>query len=589
VAEKSGLKTIFFKYFNRYLKYWIIGLITVVGASGLAVLMPLILKKAVDAIESGGTAEALLSWALAIVGIAVGKGIFNFFALNIITTASIRIEYDLHNDLLRHFENLDQSFYREFSTGDLVSRASNDVDAVKQMYGPGFFTVANAVFIVPLSFILMYRVDLQLTAYSLMALPVLTVVVFILGKMLFRRYRKVQRRFGELSGYARENLEGIKVVHSFVQDRYQTKRFDELNIDYIRKFMSMTRVWAMIFPVIYFITGILLLIVLYVGGGRVINNTLTLGSFVAFIAYLAILVWPLVNFGWMLGNIQRGFASLARIKRILDWEPKVISHDGEYITDRLTGEIEFRNLNFRYNGQPVLKDISFKVQPGQRVAVVGATGSGKSTLVSLLARIYPVPDGCLFIDGKDVNRFDIGTLRSNIGFIPQDTFLFSDSISENITYGSDPGMRTHNGHPDEEIKRVAEMADLLKDVEKFPKEFDTVVGERGSALSGGQKQRTSIARAIINKPPIIVFDDALSAVDTDTEKKILDNLRNALQSCTVFLISHRISTVMDADLIIALDDGRLVESGDHHSLMAHKGYYAQLYRKQLLAEELESI
>ncbi|MBD3170038.1 MAG: ATP-binding cassette domain-containing protein [candidate division Zixibacteria bacterium] len=581
--KNNGLKDIFYNYLKRYKWHWIIGFLTLACATGLTVLMPLVLRNAVNKLEFGGSPSQLLTDAFYIVGISLSAGIFRFFALVIVTIASRKIEYDLHSDFFEHIEKLGRKFFDKSNVGDLVSRGSNDVEAVQQMHCPGFYSLLYSMFIIPLAVVLMFRVDPTLTLYSMIPMPFLALAVYLLGKYVYGRYHKIQVQLGKLSASVQENLWAIRVVKAFDQGENQIRRFEAINNDYVRKYMNMVRLWALFYPVIYMIAGLMMLVVLLIGGARVINDEITLGTFVAFVAYLVMLVWPMAGLGWVLGMIQRGFASYARLKEIFDIEPEISSLTETQAKTRFKGDIEFKNVSFAYYNSPVLEDISFKVKPGQKVAVVGATGSGKSTLVSLIPRLYEVTGGSIFIDGKDINSLDMETLRSNIGTVPQDVYLFSRTVGENIAFGCE------SKPSPAEIKTAAKVADLLKDIEKFPEQFNTLVGEKGVTLSGGQKQRTSIARAIIKKPPILIFDDAFSSVDTDTERHILNGLHEIIENCTVFVISHRVSTFQNADLILVLDEGKLVEQGNHETLLAQGGVYANIYKRQQLTEELEKI
>ncbi|MBD3233276.1 MAG: ATP-binding cassette domain-containing protein [candidate division Zixibacteria bacterium] len=585
MREKLKRLSFFFKYFKRYSRRWASGILVTAISTGFAVLTPLIIKRAVDHLENGEPLNAILLDSLLIIGVTIVSGFFRFLMRQTMIVASRKVEYDIRNDLFTHLESLDRKFYENTPTGDIMSRSTNDLDAVRAMYGPGIMHSLSTFFMVTMAFVLMYRIDPVLSLYSMITLPFLSVTVIVLGRQVYKRYLKIQEHYGKISAFVQENLSGIRVVQSFVQESNQIGRFDDLNKEFIRKNMSMVKIWGMFFPILSMIGGGLTVLILLVGGKRVINDEITLGTFVAFTAYLLMLIWPMIALGWVIGLYQRGLASMARIRKIFERKPVIVSPGHADKDIKIKGDIEVRNLSFSYgeDSEEILHDISFKVKAGQTIAIVGATGSGKTTLVSLLSRLYPVPDNKIFIDGTDINTYDLNTLRSNIGFIPQDNFLFSDSLKGNIIFGSDTELS------DLEVTTSASNADLTKDVDTFPHKMETIIGEKGITLSGGQKQRTSIARAIINNPPILIFDDAFSSVDTSTEEKILSNLRDILKSSTVFLISHRISTVKDADLILVIDDGKLAESGDHESLLAEGGLYANIHKRQLLMEELEAI
>ena len=584
MAEKARIKPLFIKYFKSQSRNWGLGFAATGISSGFAVISPLILRRAIDDLQGGTTPSNLLENALLIVGVIGISGIFRFFMRQTIIVASRKIEYEMRSDLFAHLETLDRSFYEKTPTGDIMSRATNDLEAVREMYGPAMMHSASTLFTITLAFALMYYVDPVLTGYSLIPLPLLTATVILLGRQVYKRYAIIQEHYGKLSAYVQENLSGIRVVSSFVQEQNQIEGFEVLNRQYIRKNMDMVKIWGMFFPVLSMLGGGLMVMVLLVGGKRVIGGEITLGTFVAFMAYLLILVWPMIALGWVIGLFQRGMASMARIKRIFDREPIIRSPEKPADFAQIAGDIEFKNVSFAYNqdSEPVLKDISFKVKAGQTIAIVGATGCGKSTLISLLMRLYPIPDGHIFIDNIDVNKIALKTLRANIGCVPQDSFLFSESISNNIIFGAS------NDKSDGNVQRAATVADLVKDIDAFPAKMETIIGEKGITLSGGQKQRTSIARAIIGKPPILILDDAFSSVDTHTEEQILRNLQDIMGKSTVFLISHRISTIKNADFIIVFDDGRLVEMGDHYTLLSKGGVYAGIHNRQLLVEELET-
>ncbi|MCP4632130.1 MAG: ABC transporter ATP-binding protein [candidate division Zixibacteria bacterium] len=585
MARKSSIRPLFFKYFNRYYRNWGLGVLAIAGTTAFGVVVPLIIKRAIDDLQSGKPLNAIMYNALLLVGLTALSGLCRFFMRQTMIVASRKVEYDIRNDFFTHLEALDRSFYHKETTGDIMSRATNDLEAVRAMYGPGLMHFTSTFFMVTMAMILMYHVDPVMTTYSFIPLPLLSVTVLIIGKQVYKRYRKIQEHYGKISAYVQENLSGIRVVQSFVQEKNQTDGFDKLNKDYIRKNMNMIKVWGMFMPVLSLIAGGLMVLILVVGGQRVINGEISLGTFVAFTAYLLMLIWPMIALGWVIGLFQRGMASMDRMNRIFNEKPLIKLPSKPIEMSQLQGDIEIKNLSFSFKGNKskVLEDISFTVKAGQTVSVVGATGSGKTSLVSLLPRLYPIPDGIIFLDGVDINSIDLKILRSNIGYIPQDNFLFSQTLSDNISFGTDRDV------DDDEIIRTGRNAGLIKDLEILPEKYDTMIGERGITLSGGQKQRISIARAIIDKPPILIFDDAFSSVDTNTEEQILNNLSDLMKASTVFLISHRISTVKNADLIIVLENGRLVESGNHDSLLSLNGVYARIHKKQLLVEELERL
>lgn len=582
MARDVSIRPFFFRYFNRYHPHWIAGFFAIVGTVGFSVITPLIIKQAIDSLEAGEPLSVILKSALLIVGIRTLSAICRFFTRRTIIAASRKVEYDVRNDLFSHLLTLDRYFYEKTPTGDLMSRATNDLEAVRAVYGPGFLHFTSTFLTSVMSFVLMYRLDSELTLYCFGMLPLLTVTVLLIGKQVHRRYRKIQEHLARISAFVQENLSGIRVIASFVQEKNQIDSFDDLNRDFIRKNMSMVKAWGLFFPVLSLIGGGVLVLIILAGGRRVINGQLTLGTLVAFVAYLEMLVWPMIGLGWVIGIFQQGLVSMGRIQKILDRKPLITSKPSATHISGLKGDIEFKNLTFSYDdsSSPALKNISCRISSGSTVAVVGPTGSGKSTLVSLLTRLYTVPEGSIFIDGLDINSIDLEFLRSSVGFIPQESFLFSETISGNIAFGTD----SRNGI--ENVREAAEIADIAKDVYSFPDEFETMLGERGITLSGGQKQRASIARAIIKQPPILIFDDAFSSVDADTEERILLRLKDQFRARTVFVISHRISSIQDSDMILVLKDGRLVESGTHYSLLAGQGVYAEMHRRQALTDEL---
>ncbi len=583
--DKESVKPLFLKYLKKYKKNWVLGILAVVGSTGFGVLSPLILRRAIDDLKEGKPLKIILYNALLIVGVTAASGLFRFFMRETMIVTSRHIEYDIRNDIFLHLESLDRTFYHQTPTGDIMSKATNDLEAVRAMYGPGIMHSISTTLTLILAFVLMFHIDAVLAAYTIIPLPLLSITVLVLSKQVYMRYARIQKHYGKLSAYVQENLSGIRVIQAFVQESNQVHGFDKLNRDYIRKNMNMIKVWGLFFPVLSMIGGGLIVLLLLVGGKRVINGEITLGTFVAFMAYLLMLIWPMMALGWVIGLFQRGKVSLLRIKKIFDRKPLIVQPQDIAPVKVLKGGIEIKGLRFSYDpkSKAVLEDISFTVKTGDTVAIVGATGSGKTTLVSLLPKLYNVSDGMIYFDGVDINRLDLNILRSNIGFIPQESFLFSESIVENIAFGAEEKPSRM------EIEEAAQLASLMGDINSFPKGFDTVIGEKGITLSGGQKQRLAIARAIVKRPPILVFDDAFSSVDTQTEEQILLNLRNIMRKTTVLLISHRISTVKNADIILVLDGGKLVEEGKHQQLLRLGGVYANIHKKQLIAEELETI
>lgn len=567
-------------YFFRYRWILLIGLGSLFLVDGFQIVIPWLIKQAVDILASGTeSVSRIIRIGITILLLALGIGGTRFVWRYCIIGVSRKIEEDLRNRFYSHLQTLSFNYFDRTSVGDLMAHAINDLEAVRMMCGMALVASTDAALLMIASLIMMFSINPVLTAFVLIPLPIVTITVLLLGPELHSRFRQVQEGFSELTQKAQETFSGIRVVKAFVQEDAERENFRRLNLDYIRQNLNLVKVWGLMHPVIWSIAGSCLAIILWFGGSRVIRGEMTMGEFVAFNSYLGILVWPMIAIGWVVNIYQRGKASLNRIHRIFQIEPDI--RDPENPVERqIEGRIEFKDLTFAYIGsEPVLSDINLQIKPGQWLAVMGRTGSSKSTLVHLISRLYDPPPGTLFVDGIDVRNWKLKCLRSQIGFVPQQTFLFSDTISNNIRFGENL--------PADQIEELAETAKIFEDVIRFPNRFDTLVGERGVTLSGGQKQRVAIARSIAMNTPILIFDDALSAVDTETEEAIVADLTKRIKNRTVILVTHRISTASQADRIIFLEDGRIVEDGTHEELIRSRGRYFEIYEHQKLMEEID--
>ena len=567
-------------------KYWrglAAGTLSVLLDNGTWIIFPLVLGRAVESLYQGVTQGKLAYYATLLVGIAAVKGFFRFLTRWVVIGISRDIEFDLRNDLFHHLESLSWSYYQRTRTGDIMARATNDLNAVRMLLGPAIMYSANTLVYTLGALYFMFRISPSLTVWAFLPLPVVSVVVQYFGSRIHERFERIQAMFSEISARAQENFSGARVVRAFVQEQAEIEAFENANREYIRRSLKLVRLMGMLWPTLETLLGLAVVLVLWLGGRQVLQGKMDLGMFVSFNTYLVQLSWPIISVGWVLNLFQRGSASMGRINEIFAERPEIQDHvRRDAAPEAIRGEIEFHNLSFAYNGVPVLDGISLKVPAGSSLAVVGATGSGKSTLVSLIPRIYDAPPGSVLIDGRPITGYPLATLRRAIGFVPQETFLFSDTVRENIALGAESAS-------DDDVRLAAEAASIAGDIAGFPEKYQTMVGERGITLSGGQKQRTAIARALIRDPRILVLDDALSSVDTYTEEKILNHLRQVMQGRTTIFISHRVSTVCNADRIAVLHGGRIVELGTHDELIAHNGYYTDLYNKQLLEEELETV
>ena len=569
------------KYLKRHRNALVIGSFCIALLQALALLIPWFSKLAVDEISRGNGPRVLLKYAFLIVATATVQGVFRFFMRNLMIGASRKIEYELRNDLFAHLLKLSPSYFSRTRTGDIMAKATNDVNAIREFLGPGIMYSINTVITLAAATSLMLYIDPVLTAYALIPIPALALVVNRFGRLVRERFEQVQQQFSKLTARAHENLSGIRIVKAYGNEDFEKRQFGSLNEEYILKNLKLVKVWGTFHPLIALVGGLGAVIVLWMGGTEVVRGRISLGDFVAFSGYLAMLTWPAIALGWVVNLVQRGAASMKRVAQILDEKPEISDVDTLPIT-KIRGEVEFRNVSFSYcdGGPMVLKDVSFKLPRGRKVAVVGRTGSGKSTLVNLLPRLFEPTSGQILIDGIEIQRIPVRILRTTIGYVPQESFLFSDTIRENIAYGR-PSAR------DEEIAEVAVISKIAEEVEEFGEKFDTLVGERGITLSGGQKQRTAISRAIIINPALILLDDAFSSVDAVTERDILKRLRDRLGDRTWVIVSHRISSINEADEIIVLENGRIAERGSHGELLKTGKLYRELHRRQVIAEELE--
>ncbi len=589
-------------YLKRYRGGLVWGGLCVLFNNGVWILFPQVLRRAVNDLHSGVTRQKLLTYSLLIIAIALVKGIFQFLTRWVVIGISRDIEFDLRNDLFAHLERLSYSYYQRNRTGDIMARATNDLNAVRMLLGPAIMYSANTIVFTAGALGFMLAISPKLTIYAFLPLPIASIVIQYFGRRIHERFERIQAMFSDISARAQENFSGARVIRAYVQEQAEIAAFEGANKEYIRRSLGLVRLMGMLWPTLELMLGAAVVIVLWLGGRQVLLGKMSVGDFVAFNTYMMQLTWPVIALGWVINIFQRGTASMVRIEEILSTQPEIA--DEEIIGpsgDRaigsskneitrlpdLVGEIEFRNLNFAYNGTSVLKDINLRIPAGSSLAIVGPTGSGKTTLVNLIPRIYDAAPGAVLIDGRPVRLFPLDSLRRHIGFVPQETFLFSDTIRENIAFG----MSEEDSHEAGEatldrIKAAAEAANIAQDIASFPEGYNTMVGERGITLSGGQKQRTAIARALLRSPRILILDDALSSVDTHTEDKILNHLREIMRGRTTIFISHRVSTVRNADSIAVLHQGRIVEMGTHEQLIARNGYYTDLYNKQLLEEEL---
>ncbi len=581
--------------------------------NALALLIPWILKLAIDGIRNFPEDTNLLKYSVLLVGVAAVQGIFRFYMRKNLVGISRKIEYSIRTDFFSHLQKLDSSFFTNTRTGSIMALMTNDLEAVRNFLGPGLLNLFNTIFVFITTLTVMFLINVKLSLYSLIAIPILPLLVNKLGTMLHQRFKKSQEQYAALSARTQESIAGIKVIKSFTQEENEKNTFSELNLEYIKRNLSLARVRSVFWPSMIFIGGVGTLVVLLVGGRQVINGTLTMGQFVQFSAYIGSITWPLISLGWVVNLIQRGSVSMGRINNIFRIKPDITGPKKQLPLKTLQGNISFNHIFFRYElskntarlikadfidfkdtffrdfkNNWVVKDISFDIKAGMQVGIVGFTGSGKSTIVSLILRLYDPQKGKILIGGYDIKSYPLEVLRSNIRYVTQEPFLFSKSIKENILFGEEE-LLSNLGEIEtmHKIMEVSKISHLHEDVIQFPKRYETMIGERGVTLSGGQKQRLALARALLSQPRILILDDSFSNVDTNTEELILGDLRKKITGITTIIISHRISTIKHSDLIIVIDDGKINAIGKHGELLRKSGIYQSLYHKQQLSEELK--
>ncbi|MDQ6694685.1 MAG: ABC transporter ATP-binding protein/permease [Chloroflexota bacterium] len=566
-------------YMMRYRAKLALGTLAIVITTLLSLTQPYLIGSAVDKMKPDGSQNDIALIAALILALAALQAVVDFFGRYLINHVSRVVEYELRNDLFAHLQRMGQGFFQGLHTGDIMARATNDLSAVRGFLGPGISNSVRTMLMFILASALMVGINLPLALILMFFMPLVTIAFVIIGRKMHARYENVQAQFGRLSTYSQENFSGIRVVKAYAQEEYEVKHFAAANRDYLRHSLEYQRLNQLLWPMMSLVLGLAAVSILWVGGTEVVNGQLTIGQFIQFNGYLMMLSFPMIALGWVVSLYQQGAASMHRIRELMGKTTKIADSISTQEVKSIRGDIRFANVSLHYDQRPVLKGVTFHAPAGSTLAIVGLTGAGKTSIVNLIARVHEAQEGHVLVDGIDVRRIPLAVLRRNIGYVPQDTFLFSTSLSENVSFGVDEPQQAM-------VARASQVSRLSKDLDQFPEGLDTVIGERGVTLSGGQKQRTALARAVMRDPAILILDDALSSIDTHTQSEILAGLREVMKDRTSIIISQRISTVKDADQILVLQDGVIAESGTHPELVAGRGIYAKMYRRELLSSEL---